>query len=339
MVRRMNHSQLSSTQSEACISTVVDRVRAEPGNVLDVLLVGTTTDGLLDALANEAERPDGRVRLTVFEPLTDTHRTRARQTIRYVSGIAASDLQTDPEVANRLVSSMTLLDTTALSKVLNAIESAADAHPLIGDSTFDVVVIDLVLNQFAQDQVDRSLGEMFRVLKRGGKLLATAVLADADDDVPTAISDNDAVFHFPTEVSAGAKLERTGLYGVTYSWVGSPMKSDRYRAELRYAVLEAYKGKQGVCLDQGHAVILKGPWKEVWDDDGHRYVRGERTAVCEKTYNILMRAPYRDFFIGLPALGAPDLSAAPVFDCSTPRLRDPDVTRGVISVKSEGATA
>ncbi|AJX32246.1 class I SAM-dependent methyltransferase [Burkholderia oklahomensis] len=234
---------------------------------------------------------------------------------------------------------MTLLDTTALSKVLNAIESAADAQPLIGDSTFDVVVIDLALNQLAQDQVERGLAEAFRVLKRGGKLLATAILADADDDVPTTINENDAVSHFPTEVLAGAKLERTGFYGITYLLVGYPMRSDSYRAELRYAVLEAYKGKQGACLDQGHAVILKGPWKEVWDDDGHRYVRGERTAVCEKTYNILMRAPYRDFFIGLPALGAPALSNAPVFDCSTPRLRDPNVTRGVISVRSESATA
>ncbi|WP_196488110.1 class I SAM-dependent methyltransferase [Burkholderia cepacia] len=335
----MTISRLNSTQSEACISALVNRLHGAPGNVLDVLLVGTTTTGLLDALANEAERPDSQLRLSIFEPLMNSCRARKRQAIRYVTGIAPSDLQTDPEIANGLISSITLLDTAALSKVLNAIESAADAQPLIGDSTFDVVVVDLALNQLAQDQVDKGLGEAFRVLKRGGKLFATAILADADDDIPTTVGDNDAVSYFPTEVSAGTKLERAGFYGVTYSWVGSPMRPGKYRAELRYAVLEAYKGKQGICLDQGHAVILKGPWKEVWDDDGHRYVRGERTAVCEKTYNILMRSPYRDFFIGLPALGAPDLSNAPLFDCSTPRLRDPDVTRGVISVSPEGATA
>ncbi|AJX32752.1 hypothetical protein [Burkholderia oklahomensis] len=85
-------SLLNSTQSEACISTLISRLRGEPGNVVDVLLVGTTTTGLLDALANEAERPEGQLRLSVFEPLTDTHRTRTRQAIRYVSGIAASDL-------------------------------------------------------------------------------------------------------------------------------------------------------------------------------------------------------------------------------------------------------
>ncbi|MBW5287217.1 methyltransferase domain-containing protein [Burkholderia gladioli] len=333
----MNRSQLSSAQPDAYISTVINGLCAEAGHILDVLLIGTTTDGLLDALAVEAERPGSLVRLTVFEPLADADRPRTQQAIRYITGIGPYDLRTNPEVANKLVSSMTLLNATALSEVLNAIESAADAQPLIGDFTFDAVIVDLALNQCLQDQVDRCLGEMFRVLKRGGKLVATAILADADDDIPTTTNGNDAVTHFPTEVSAGVTLERNGFYGVTYSLVGSPMRSERCRAEFRFAVLEAYKGKQGICLDQGHAVMLKGPWKEVWDDDGHRYVRGERTAVCEKTYKILMRAPYRDFFIGLPAAGAPALSDAPIFDCSTPRLRDPDVTRGVSSVQSESA--
>ena len=64
-------------------------------------------------------------------------------------------------------------------------------------------------------------------------------------------------------------------------------------------LLAAYKGKHGPCVDAGQSVVYKGPFRQVLDDDGHRFVRGRREAVCEKTFALLGRAPYAGHFVRL----------------------------------------
>ena len=44
------------------------------------------------------------------------------------------------------------------------------------------------------------------------------------------------------------------------------------------------------------AVIYRGPFKQVLDDDEHRMERGKRYSVCDKTYNLYKKASYRDSF-------------------------------------------
>ena len=34
----------------------------------------------------------------------------------------------------------------------------------------------------------------------------------------------------------------------------------------------AYKGKQGPCLERNQALIYRGPFKKVEDDDGHLFM-------------------------------------------------------------------
>lgn len=43
-----------------------------------------------------------------------------------------------------------------------------------------------------------------------------------------------------------------------------------------------------------------------------------------------MRAPYQDAFIGLRSINEPLLQDAAAFDCNTPALRDPKVTKGLL---------
>src|SRR5690606_30107386 len=56
--------------------------------------------------------------------------------------------------------------------------------------------------------------------------------------------------------------------------------------EFRNMTISAYKGKEGACWDHMQAVVYKGPFKSVEDDDGHVLHRGERMAVCAKTFKI-----------------------------------------------------
>ena len=78
-------------------------------------------------------------------------------------------------------------------------------------------------------------------------------------------------------------------------------------------------------------MLYKGPWKQVTDDDGHTLRRGERTAVCRKTFEILTRAPYRDSVLGISPLVPVPSAEARLFACHGTTLRTPAETKlGVV---------
>ncbi len=88
------------------------------------------------------------------------------------------------------------------------------------------------------------------------------------------------------------------------------------------------KGKEGPCDEANQAVIYRGPWSEVRDDDGHVLRRGERVAVCAKTFEIYTKAPYAEHVIALP----PRVEISPEervdFDCARTAPRHPRETKG-----------
>jgi hypothetical protein len=99
--------------------------------------------------------------------------------------------------------------------------------------------------------------------------------------------------------------------------------------EFRSATIVAYKGKEGPCLERSQAVIYKGPWKKVHDDDGHVLERGRRMAVCGKTFGIYSRAPYRDELILVEPYQEVRLEDAKAFECRGRAYRHPRETKGM----------
>ena len=98
--------------------------------------------------------------------------------------------------------------------------------------------------------------------------------------------------------------------------------------EFRSLTVEAFTGKRGPCFDHGQAVVYLGPWKSVTDDDGHVLERGQRMAVCAKTYGIYTSEPYRASIAPVDPLVPVDHAAAPLFACDRDRRRDPRETKG-----------
>jgi hypothetical protein len=92
--------------------------------------------------------------------------------------------------------------------------------------------------------------------------------------------------------------------------------------------LDAFRGKEGPCLDCGQSVIYRGPWKKVVDDDGHEFERDVRAAVCEKTFRIMTSAPYAGELIPVEPYVAVPIANAPLFDCRS-KIRTPAETKGV----------
>ncbi len=77
------------------------------------------------------------------------------------------------------------------------------------------------------------------------------------------------------------------------------------------------------------AVVYRGPFKKVEDDDDHVYYRGERMAVCDKTFRLLQNEPYGDQFEFVEPLETVPLEKAERFDCSHPKHRHPRETKGL----------
>jgi hypothetical protein len=76
------------------------------------------------------------------------------------------------------------------------------------------------------------------------------------------------------------------------------------------------------------AVIYKGPFKEVLDDEQHRFQRGRRHAVCDKTFQLLRQSPYGEHFEFIEPRVPIALEAARPFQSDDMRRRHPQETKG-----------
>ena len=204
-------------------------------------------------------------------------------------------------------------------------------YPLIASDSVDVVVSNCVLNLVESKSKRQLFEEIFRVLKKGGR----AVICDmvSDEEVPEEMQSDPELWSgcisgALTEEGFLAAFENAGFYGIQIL----KRNVDPWRTvqgiEFRSVTIEAFKGKQGECFERNQAVIYRGPFKEVRDDDNHRMERGRRYAVCDKTYNLYQKAPYREFFEFVDPIVDVPLAEAKPFDCSRTSLRHPKETKG-----------
>jgi SAM-dependent methyltransferase len=204
--------------------------------------------------------------------------------------------------------------------------------PLVDDASVDVVVSNCVLNLVDGTEKQRLFGEIFRVLRRGGRAVISDVVSD--EPVPARLQADPELWSgcisgALTEQGFLAAFEQAGFHGLRILERPAQPWRTVEGIELRSLTVEAFKGKQGPCFEHLQAVIYKGPFKEVLDDDGHRLVRGERTAVCAKTFELYSREPYLGQFELVEPRVPVEPSAVTPFDCTRSARRDPRETKGV----------
>jgi arsenite methyltransferase len=204
-------------------------------------------------------------------------------------------------------------------------------QPLIPNDSIDVVVSNCVLNLVEPKSKRTLFEEIFRVLKKG----ARAVISDivSDEKVPEELQNDPELWSgcisgALTEEGFLAAFENAGFYGIQILKRDTEPWRTVQGIEFRSVTIEAFKGKQGECFERNQAVIYRGPFKEVLDDDNHRMERGKRYSVCDKTYNLYKKAPYRDFFETVDPIVDVPLAEAKPFDCSRTSLRHPKETKG-----------
>lgn len=233
------------------------------------------------------------------------------------------------------------LDADLRAHPINSADSflAADAraadlrvtHPLVGTESIDVVVSNCVLNLVDARARQQLFGEIFRVLRNGGRAVISDIVSD--EEVPESLQNDPELW---SGCISGALTEQNflrafleaGFYGVQILKLDSAPWRTVQGIEFRSMTVEARKGKQGPCFERNQAVIYKGPFKEVVDDDNHRIERGQRYAVCDKTYQLFQKPPYRDYFEFIEPRTEVPMGEAQPFDCSRPTLRHPKETKG-----------
>ena len=236
------------------------------------------------------------------------------------------------------------LETFEAYLASNPVESSGDwlraeAHadqlrktePLVDDDSVDVVVSNCVLNLVGKSDRTKLFTEIFRVLKRGGRAVISDIVCD--EPVPTHLQNDPQLW---SGCISGAFIEEeflkafsdAGFYGIEILNRQENAWATVEGIEFRSMTVQAYKGKEGACLNQRQAVIYNGPWSKVMDDDGHTLYRGRRMAVCGKTFDIYSREPYASQITPLSPNESVPLDDALEYDCRKNDIRHPRETKG-----------
>ena len=241
------------------------------------------------------------------------------------------DLALDLDLLDREIAVRPVRSAEELLSAQELAERLRRTRPLVPDASVDVVVSNCVLNLVDPASKPQLFREIHRMLKPGGRVVVSDIVAD--EPVPQALQEDPELW---SGCISGALTEdgfleafaEAGLYGIRVL----ARQEEPWRTvegiEFRSLTVEAFKGKEGPCWERNQAVIYKGPFREVLDDDGHRIPRGRRYAVCDKTFRIYSRAPYREHFELVEPLSPVPLEEARPFDCSRDDLRHPRETKG-----------
>jgi ubiquinone/menaquinone biosynthesis C-methylase UbiE len=171
--------------------------------------------------------------------------------------------------------------------------------PLIAAGSIDVVVSNCVLNLVEPSSKRRLFTEIFRVLKIGGRAVISDIVSDAD--VP------DAMQHDPElwsgcisgalrEDAFARAFEEAGFHGIRILKRDAQPWRTVQGIEFRSVTIEAFRGDTATAGAPDFALIYRGPFREILDDCGRRFRRGEITAVDAATFARLSRAPYAENF-------------------------------------------
>ncbi len=206
------------------------------------------------------------------------------------------------------------------------------SEPLVEDESVDVLVSNCVLNLVRPEHKSKLFVEMYRVLRNGGRAVISDIVSD--ESVPEALRRDPELWSGCIsgafrEDQFLAAFEAAGFHGVEVLKLDAKPWQTIEGIEFRSMTVSAYRGKIGPCYEYNQAVVYKGPFSAVHDDDGHRYPRGVRVAVCDKTFRLLQREPYAERFHAIePRVPVPRSEAKP-FDCSRDTVRDPRETKGM----------
>ncbi|MGF1656975.1 MAG: methyltransferase domain-containing protein [Verrucomicrobiales bacterium] len=241
------------------------------------------------------------------------------------------DLALDLEKLDQELQTRPITDAASFLAADDLAEELRIKHPLIESHSVDVVVSNCVLNLVDSQSKPKLFQEIFRVLKLGGRAVISDIVAD--EEVPEHLQNDPELWSgcisgALTEEGFLKAFEEAGFYGIEILKFDQEPWRTVEGIEFRSMTIQAFKGKQGPCFERKQAVIYRGPFKEVLDDDGHRLERGVRYAVCDKTFQLYKKSPYAQSFDFVEPLEQIPVGEAQPFQCERTTRRHPKETKG-----------
>lgn len=250
--------------------------------------------------------------------------------VRFLRG-RIQDLALDPERLDAWLRRHPVTTAEELWRVEREAERLRREEPLVADASVDLVISNCVLNLVADAHKPALFAELFRVLRPGGRIAISDIVSD--EPVPARLKDDPELWSgcisgALEERAFLAALERAGFWGLRIDeWNAEPFAAVD-GIEFRSLTVTGRKADRGPRLDANEAVVYRGPWRRVEDDDGHVLVRGERSAVCAKTHRVLTSEPYAREVVPIPPRTPVPEDERPLFDRTGSALRDPRETKG-----------
>ncbi len=241
--------------------------------------------------------------------------------VRFVKG-HIQDLALDVEAMESWLAEHPVGDARSLAAFEQWKRDQKQQRPLIPDNSVDLVISNCVLNLVDDEHKRQLVEEIYRVVKPGARIAISDIVSD--ELIPQHLKEDDRLW---SGCISGAFQEQemmamfadVGFQSLCFNkWSAEPWQVIE-DIEFRSLTLTAVKPEGRECLDRGHAVIYRGPFSFVKDDEGHEFPRGERMAVCERTFRFLTEGPLKDNFVGI----VPAQERTPVPWCAAHGTRRP----------------
>jgi len=296
--------------------------------------------GKICFIAAQVVGPNGRV---IGIDMNDDMLTLARKSSQVVAETLGyrniefrkgkiQDLRLDRDLINNYLCENPIKNEKDLVRLEEFSTNLAQNEPMIADNSIDAVVSNCVLNLVSNSDKKQLFTEIFRVLKKGGRAIISDIVSD--EIVPEHLQKDANLW---SGCISGAfqeseflrAFQNAGFYGIEVVKRDDKPWQTVEGIEFRSVTVIAYKGKEGPCWDHNEALIYKGPFQSVTDDDGHTFLRGERVAVCRKTFEIFSKEPYSSYFDLVQPLNEVLASEATLFPCTGGvAFRHPKSTKG-----------
>lgn len=296
--------------------------------------------GKICFIASQVVGPEGRVIGVDMTPeMLDLARRSAPEVARRIgySNVEfrrgrIQDLALDLDRLDQAMADAPATNAEGLFAAQALADELRSSEPMVPAESVDVVVSNCVLNLVEPLDKPRLFAELYRVLRTGGRAVVSDIVSD--EPVPEALQRDAELWSgcisgALTERGFLAGFEDAGFHGIGILERQSEPWQTVEGIEFRSITVEAWKGKDGPCTERNQAVIYRGPFREVLDDDGHRMERGVRYAVCDKTFRLFASEPYRERFELIEPYEEIPLDEAPPFDCSRTPVRHPRETKGL----------